>query len=144
MAAYVGDSRRMTSYGTYSEAMSTADQLVREMSHGSQAALTTAQTRGVLAVLDAVESFRRERGQTISAVRAITEYLAAVRKLGDRPLSDAVDGFLGIVATVKRMDWGRPWNTSRAANTRPPRPTANVLNSPWLSLHRGGTVQMEA
>ena len=37
-------------------------------------------------------------------MQAVTEYLAAVRRLGPRSLSDAVDGFLQTAAVVQRVD----------------------------------------
>ncbi len=82
-----------------------AEGLVREIAQDSQvAALTAAEARSALAIRDALEQFRRETSRSISPIQAITEYLAAVRKLGDRPLSEAVAGYLGTVATIKRLD----------------------------------------
>ena len=82
-----------------------AERQVKELATGSQvAALTPGEARNALAVRDALDAFQRETGNTITPIQAVTEYLAAVRQLGKRPLSEAVAGFLGTVATVKRMD----------------------------------------
>jgi hypothetical protein len=82
-----------------------AELQVKDLATGSQvAALTPGEARSALAVRDALDAFRRETGSAITPVQAVTEYLAAVRQLGKRPLSEAVAGFLGTVATVKRME----------------------------------------
>jgi len=82
-----------------------AEALAKDIANGSQvAALTSAEARSAFAVRDALDAFRLETGRVISPVQAVTEYLAAVRKLGNRPLSEAVTGFLGNVATVKRLE----------------------------------------
>jgi len=82
-----------------------AEQIVKDLAQGSQAAaLTSGEARSALAVRDALEAFRRETGITITPVQAITEYLASIRRLGKRPLSEAVAGFLSTVATVKQVD----------------------------------------
>jgi hypothetical protein len=51
-----------------------------------------------------LDTFRRETGNTITTIRAVTDYLAALRRLGEHTLSEAVSGFMGTVATVKRVD----------------------------------------
>ncbi len=82
-----------------------AENLAKDIAQGSQvAALTPAEARSAFAVRDALEAFRLETGRTISPIQAVTEYLGVIRKLGNRPLPEAVDGFLGTVATVKRVD----------------------------------------
>jgi hypothetical protein len=82
-----------------------AEQIVKELAQGSQvAALSPGEARNTLAVRDALDAFRRETGKTITPVQAVTEYLAAVRKLGNYSVPEAVTGFLGTVATVKRVD----------------------------------------
>ncbi len=97
--------RMMRSFAKFSGrggAKEFAEGLVKELAQDSQvASLTAAEARSALALRDALEGFRRETGRSISAVQAVTEYLAAVRKLGDRPLSEAVAGYLGTVATVQ-------------------------------------------
>ena len=71
-----------------------AERLAKELASGSQVpALTPAEARDALAVRDALAAFRKETGLVISPIQAVTEYLAAARKLGDRQLSEAVAGF---------------------------------------------------
>jgi integrase len=99
-----------------------AERLAKELASGSQVpALTPAEARDALAVRDALAAFRKETGLVISPIQAVTEYLAAARKLGDRQLSEAVAGFLGTVATVKIVDLAEAvteFNTMREAKTQ--------------------------
>jgi len=82
-----------------------AETLVKDLAKGSQvAALTPGEARSMLAIRDALEAYQSETGVIISPIQAITEYLTAKRQLGKRPFSEAITGFLGTVATVKRMD----------------------------------------
>jgi integrase len=82
-----------------------AEEQVKGLAQGSQvAALTPGEARSALAVRDALEAHRRETGVTLTPIQVVTECLAAMRLLGKRPLSEAVAGFLGTVATVKRVD----------------------------------------
>ena len=82
-----------------------ADQLVKDLAQGSSVpSLTAAEARSALAVRDALENFRHRTGRQITAIQAVTEYLAATQKLGERSLGDAVAGYLGTVATVTRKD----------------------------------------
>ena len=83
-----------------------AEQKVKELAGGSQvAALSPGEAHSALSVRDALDSFRRETGITITAVQAVTECLAALRRLGKHSISDAVSGFLGTVAQVKLVDF---------------------------------------
>ena len=82
-----------------------AEGKVRDLATGSSvAALTPAQARSALVIFDALEAHKQKTGKAISPIEAISEYLDARHRLGDRPLSEAVAGFLGTVATVKRVD----------------------------------------
>ncbi len=82
-----------------------ADQLVKDLAQGSAVpTLTAAEARSALAVRDALENFRHRTGRQITAIQAVTEYLAAAQKLGERSLADAVSGYLSTVATVTRKD----------------------------------------
>jgi len=82
-----------------------AEKMVKELAQGSHVPiLSAAEARDALAVRDALDAFKRETGRSISPIQAVTEYLASIRKLGDRPLTAAVAGFLCTVADVKRVD----------------------------------------
>jgi integrase len=99
-----------------------AERLAKELASGSQVpALTPAEALDALAVRDALAAFRKETGRVLSPIQAITDYLAAARKLGDRQLSEAVTGFLGTVATVKIVDLAKAvaeFNATREAKTQ--------------------------
>ena len=82
-----------------------AERHVKELAAGSQVtALTPGEARGALAARDALAAYKRETGREITFVQAITEYIAARRIAGKRPLTEVATGFMGNVATVKRMD----------------------------------------
>ena len=83
-----------------------AEEKVRDLAQGSQvAALTPGEARSALAVRDALDAYRRETGITFTPIQIVTEFLAALRRLGKHSLSDAVGGFLGLVVPVKRVDF---------------------------------------
>jgi integrase len=95
--------RCMKSFATYGEAKEEAEKKVREISQGSQIlALSNKEVTSSLAIRDALESFRRDTGRTVSALTAVTEYLEAAKVLGERQLREAVEGFLQTVAVVRR------------------------------------------
>ena len=84
-----------------------AEKMVESLAAGSQAAaLSSSEASFALAVRDALDKFRQETGRSIAPIQAVTEYLDAVRKLGDRTLAQAVTGYLSTVATVTRTDLG--------------------------------------
>ncbi len=81
-----------------------AEQLAKDLSQGSQVpSLSAAEARSALSIRDALDAFRHQTGRSVTAIQAVTDYLSAARKLGDRPLAEAVEGFLGTVATIKRV-----------------------------------------
>lgn len=104
VCAYVAGKRRMTSYATYSEARDAADKLVRDIASGSQAAgLTATQAADALAALQRLDTLRQDTGRRFSLLGAVAEFADATRKLRGHALVEAVDGFLGSVATVKHV-----------------------------------------
>ena len=105
VAYKAGGKRVVRSFAEFSEAKAEAEAKVRQLANGSQtAALSSRDAAVALAVRDALDVFRRETGRSVSALEAVNEYLAAARKLGDRPLSQAITGYLGTVATVRAVD----------------------------------------
>ena len=105
VAAYVGGKRRMASYGTYSEAKDAADNLVRDIANGSQAAaLTAGQANDALAALERLDGLYRDTGRRVSLMAVASEYAEAARKLNGHTLGEAVVGFLSTVAMIKRVD----------------------------------------
>jgi integrase len=104
VCGYVAGRRRMTSFATYSEAKTAADKLVRELASGSQAsALTAKQARDALAALEVLQGFYQSTGKRISLHGAAVQFTEAASKLKAHSLTEAVDGFLESVVTVKRI-----------------------------------------
>ena len=102
---YVAGERVSRHFRTYAEAKSAAEQKVREIANGSQAAaLTGAQSRDALAALQRLENFRQSTGRKFSLLAATSEFVEALEKLSGRSLGEAVEGFLQTVAIVKRKD----------------------------------------
>ena len=108
VAATVAGRRVLKSFNTYTEALNHAERLVRELAQGNQStALSDREATDALAIRAALDAFRQDTGQTITALEAVKCYLSAVRRLGKgHSLDAAVDGFLATTATVRRKDLG--------------------------------------
>jgi integrase len=99
--------RQMASFKRYSDAKQHADQLVKDIASGSQAAaLSAGQAVDALAALERLQAFYQSTGTRLSLLRGISEYCEAADKLGGLPLGEAVEGYLRTVASVKRRDIG--------------------------------------
>lgn len=97
--------RRMKHFATYSEALTEATKLVKELAQGSPAsALSASQARDALCALQRLEAFRQSTGKVSSLLGVVSEYAEAASKLNGRTLAEAVEGYLGSVATVTRKD----------------------------------------
>ncbi len=97
----------MRSLGTYSEALAEAEKKVRELSAGDQTlSLTAKEASDALAIRDALDTFRKRTGQSISPIQAVTGYLEAARKLAGRSLDGVVDTYLSTLAVVRTKDLG--------------------------------------
>ena len=84
-----------------------AEKIAGKLATGSEAAaLSSSEVSSALAIRDALEAFHLKTGRSIAPLQAVTEHLAAVRELGDKPLAQAVTGYLTTVATVTRTDLG--------------------------------------
>ena len=95
----------MQTFTNYSDAKSVAERIVREMANGSPAAaLNVTQSRDALAAFERLQSFFQTNGRRVSLLAAVSEFVEASGKLGGRTLSEAVEGYLRTVATVKRKD----------------------------------------
>ena len=89
---YVAGERVSRHFRTYAEAKSAAEQKVREIANGSQAAaLTGAQSRDALAALQRLENFRQSTGRKFSLLAATSEFVEALEKLSGRSLGEAVE-----------------------------------------------------
>jgi hypothetical protein len=103
LAYRAGGKRILRSFSTWSEVKTEAEKKVRELARGSQSpALSEKEVTAALTIRDPLDAYRRETGRTITALQAVTGYVEAMKKLGERPLSEAVEGFLSTVAVVKR------------------------------------------
>ncbi len=99
----VNGRRRMKTFSAYGEAIQEANKRVRELSTGSQIlALTSKEVTDALAIRDALDAYRRETGRATTALQAVTHYVHAAKLLGDRPLTEAVEGYLRTMAVVRR------------------------------------------
>jgi integrase len=97
--------RQMRTFADYSAAKAAAERLVREVSSGSQAAtLSAAQSRDAIAAFERLQCFFQATGKRTSLLSGISEYCEAVTKLQGRTLSEAVEGYLRTVVSVKRKD----------------------------------------
>jgi integrase len=105
LAYYVAGKRRLRTFNTYSEAKAEADRLVKDLASGSQAAaLSVAQARAALAALERLQGFYQSTGRRVSLLSAVSEFAEASTKLHGRTMSEAVEGYLRSVASVKRKD----------------------------------------
>jgi integrase len=138
----VAGKRRMSSHATYAAAKAGADKLVREIAGGNQsAALNPQQASDALAALERLQSLSQITGRRVSLLAAVSEFAEASAKLDGRALSEAVDGFLNTVATVKRVDIAqameqfidqRKSKTIAARDGKRPR-----LSGEWFGLSSG-------
>jgi integrase len=107
VAIHAAGKRCLKSFQTYSEAKEYAEAKVRELARGDQAAaLTPKESTDTLTIRTVLDDFRRDTGRSVTALEAVKAYLHAMRKLGDRQLDAAVDGYLANVATLTRKDVG--------------------------------------
>ncbi len=95
----------MQTFANYPDARAAAERIVREIANGSQAAvLNASQSRDALVALERLESYRQATGRAVSLMAAVCEFVEAAGKLNGRTLNEAVDGFLGTVASVNRKN----------------------------------------
>ena len=107
VAYYAVGKRRTLNFKTFGEARTKAESIVRDLADGSQAvALSADQSRDAITAFEILEAFRQEGGRRISLPAAISEFVEASKKLGERSLREAADGFLKNVAVVTAKDIG--------------------------------------
>jgi len=105
LAYMTAGKRRMQTFANYSDAKTAAERIVRELSDGSQAAaLNATQSRDALAAFERLQGFYQASGRRISLLAAVSEFVEASGKLGGRTMSEAVEGYVRTIATVKRKD----------------------------------------
>jgi len=99
-----GKNKRET-FATYSEAHRAAKKKAKEIHQGSLAVFfTPSQSRDALAATERLHELFRETGKKVSLLGAVSVFVEATRRLGDRPVPEAVDGFLSTVVIVQRKN----------------------------------------
>jgi integrase len=107
VAYYAAGKRRILNFKTFGEARIKAESIVRELADGSPAvALSADQSRDAITAFEILEAFRQAGGRRISLPAAMSEFVEASKKLGERSLREAADGFLKTVAVVTAKDIG--------------------------------------
>jgi integrase len=105
VCGYVAGKRCMSRHATYSDAKQAADKLVRQIAGGNQsAALNPQQAADALAALQRLQAFHQATGRRVSLLRAVSEYAENAARLNDHTFAEAIDGFLGTIVNVKRVD----------------------------------------
>jgi integrase len=107
IAYYLAGKRHLRNFKTYQEAKDEAERIIREIGDGSQAAALNAdQSRDALAALERLESLRQTSGRHFSLLAAVSGFAAAVDKLRDKPLDEAIESYLRTVVAIQRKDIG--------------------------------------
>jgi integrase len=95
---------RMKDFSTYSEVKREGDKVVAAKAKGTVMPLSPGQVSDAQNAFEELQRFYQATGKRVSIRFAVGVYCEAARKLGERTVADAVDGFLSTVATVKRVD----------------------------------------
>jgi integrase len=107
---YAAGKRQMKSFPTYTGqdgAKEFAERKVRELANNSQVALLTPlQATDALAAFECLQAHFQATGRRITLLAGISHVCDADVKLHGRNLSEAVEGYLRNVASVKRKDIG--------------------------------------
>jgi integrase len=94
----------MKDFPGYAAAKREGDRVVADLAKGKAAGLSPGQAADAQNAFEELQRFYQATGRRVSVRFVIAEWCEAARKLGGRPLGDAVDGFLTMVASVKRKD----------------------------------------
>ena len=95
---------RMKDFSTYSEVKREGDKVVAAKAKGTVMPLSPGQVSDAQNAFEELQRFYQATGKRVSIRFAVGVYCEAARKLGERAVADAVDGFLSTVATIKRED----------------------------------------
>lgn len=93
---------RFKDFVRYADAKRAGDKQVTDLSKGRATTLTPGQLNDAIAAFERAAEFYRETGKRISLHDGITQICAAIKKLNDTPVPEAIDRYLSSVATVKR------------------------------------------
>jgi integrase len=108
---YLDGRRHMKSFAAYGGkdgAKSWSEAKVRELHSGSRvAALTPQQANDALAALDRLQRHYQETGKRFSMLVTVSGYCDLLVRLNGRNPTEAVDGYLNTIATVKRIEVGK-------------------------------------
>ena len=106
MAVRVAGKRVVRSFQTFTDAKREAEAKLRQTATGNlSAGLSAKESADAITIRQALAVYRQETGRRLSALEAVSSYIAAAKLLPDNcTLKDALDGFLSTVATIKRMD----------------------------------------
>ena len=104
VAYRIAGKRIVRSFQKFSDARQEAETKAREISAGNQSlARSSREATEALAIRAALDEYCRTTGRRFSAAQAVTGFLDALRLLPpERNLVDAVRGYLGTVAVVRR------------------------------------------
>src|ERR1017187_28098 len=104
----VNGKRMMKSFRTYGGkdgALEYAEDLVPKLAKGSRVtALTPGQANDALAALERLQGHYESTGWRVSLLAVASEWCEAATKLQKHSLSEAVEGYLSTVVSVKRKD----------------------------------------
>jgi hypothetical protein len=92
---------RMRLFKRYADAKREGDRMVADLAKGTSTALSPGQAADAQ---NAIEELQRYFQATLASAFQSGMPWASSARLGERPLSEAVDGFLSNVATVKRVE----------------------------------------
>ncbi len=95
---------RMKDFAIYAEAKREGDKVVAAKAKGAGMVLSPGQAADAQNAIEELQRYFQATGKRVSIRDAVGQFCANSRKLGDRPLSEAVDGFLLTVAPVKRVE----------------------------------------
>jgi integrase len=95
---------RMKDCKSYAEAKREGDKVVSDLAKGRATGLSPGQAADAQNAIEQLQRFYQTTGKRISIRFAVGVFCEASRKLGERTVDEAVDGFLSNVATVKRVD----------------------------------------
>jgi integrase len=122
---------RMRDFATYAEAKREGDKVVAAKAKGAGLALSPGQAADAMNAIEELQRYFQATGKHVSIRDAVGQFCANSRKLGDRPLSEAVDGFLSTVVTIKRVDLSKA--VEQFIQSREPLTVAKDGKRPQLS-----------
>ena len=133
VAYRIAGKRILRSFQKFADARQEAESKVREISVGNQSlAPSSREATEALAIRAALDGFCRATGRRFSAAQAVTGFLDALRLLPpERNLVDAVRGYLGTVAVVRRKPLAEAVAEFQTARPDQPRVTFDHRRPEW-------------